>query len=257
MLSPVRPHRRSGARFVVAALAAITPGLAGMPGDGAPAASAWAASSSDAASAGGAPKFEFGPDDVVHPDELPELGKWMIDPDGTLAHWLDATYEGKHIREPINVILFDAGAASADEARARLEDALVAAGYPIRRGHSGGYRGWIGGTYYAQLPEEPDHAFSNRLYVLDNNHGRVFGPAPTGDGFLFIAAFSRERVAPLETLKHQYSSFDRARDDVTQQLGARSDFEIVGFVDMDNAIIDNPLVTTGDHDGQAVKLRTN
>ncbi len=208
-----------------------------------------------AAAQEGAPHFAPGPDDVVDPDGLPALGKWMIDPDGTVAHWLGATYGGKHIREPINVVLVDTGADTAGEARTRLAAAMAAAGYPSREGHSGGYRGWIGGQTYPQLPDEPDHAYSNRFYIFDNNHGRVFGPAPVAEGYLFIAAFSRERIAPLARLKHQYASFNRARDDVTQELAARSRYRITGFVDMDNAIVDDPAVTTGDHDGRAVKLR--
>lgn len=201
------------------------------------------------------PAVSFGPDDVVRPPGLPEIGKWMIDPDGSVAHWLGATYRGRHIREPINVILVDRGAASATDASERLTAAVTAAGYPSRRGHSGGYRGHIGGSLYDQLPAEPDHAFSNRLYVFDNNHGRVFGPAQFDEGYLFIAAFSRERVAPFATVRHQYESFDRARDDLSQRLDAHSDYELVGFIDLDNAILGDAEFTTGDHDGRAVLLR--
>lgn len=201
------------------------------------------------------PRFEFGPEDTVSPENLPELGKWMVDHDGVVAHWLGATYEGKHIREPINVVLMDLGAASPEKAKERLIAAAAAAGYPSRRGHSGGYRGFIGGTFYDQLPEEPDHAFSNEVMIFVNNHGRVFGPAPFGSGYVFIGAFSRERIVLDKDPPHQYGSFDQARDHFTQQLDARSDYRIVGFVDMDSVILSDPLVTTGDHDGLAVVLR--
>ena len=201
-----------------------------------------------------APEFALDATDIVHPAELPALGKWMVDSDGTVAHWLDATYDGKHLREPINVILFDGGAEDAASAKQRLRAATTAAGYPSRRGHSGGYRGYVAGDFYDQLPAEENHAFSNRFYIFNNNHGRIFGPAPFADGYLFIGAFSRERVAPFDRLKHQYSSFERARDDFAQRLDQNSDFEIVGLANMDNALIDDPLVTTGDHDGHAVWL---
>lgn len=202
----------------------------------------------------GAPKFAFGPEDVAQPEGLPELGKWMIDPDGTVAHWFSATYEGKHIREPINVVLVDHGATSLEDAKARLVAAAAAAGYPSRYGHSSGYRGFIGGDMYDQLPQD-GHAFSNRPFEFDNNHGRIFGPAPYEDGYLFIAAFSREQIELFREPPHQYESFDRARDDFTQKLGSASGYRIVGFVDMDNAIINDPQITTGDHDGRAVLMR--
>jgi hypothetical protein len=55
--------------------------------------------------------------EVAAPPGLPAIGKWMFGPDGAIAHWLGQTYEGKHLHEPINVILVDAGATSADHAR--------------------------------------------------------------------------------------------------------------------------------------------
>lgn len=204
---------------------------------------------------GDPPKEQWDDDDFVQPDGLPRIGKWMIDKDGTIAHWLGASYEGKHIREPINVIIHDSHAGSPEEAVERLVEAAAAAGYPSRFGHSGGYRGFIGGEPYDQLPSQPEHAFSNGVYLLDNNHGRIFGPAPWNGGYLFIGAFSRERVVPLDRPGHQYESFDRARDDFGQKIDAGSTFSITGFVDMQNEIVDDPNVTTGDHDGRAVLLR--
>jgi hypothetical protein len=72
--------------------------------------------------------------DVAKPHGLPEIGKWMIDRDGTVAHWLGEIYEGKHLHEPINVILVDTGAASADHARQRLVEATHSGGIsdPLR-----------------------------------------------------------------------------------------------------------------------------
>lgn len=204
---------------------------------------------------GEAPAFAFGPDDVASPDGLPRIGRWMIAPDGTIAHWLGGRYEGKHIREPINVILVDAGAATAEDAERRLTAALAAAGYPSREGHSGGYSGFIGGGTYAQLPSRKDHAFSDFPFEFDNNHGRVFGPAPLDRGYLFTGAFSREDISPFGHPQHRYASFDRARDDLSQRLDAATAYRIAGFVDLGNAIVGDPAITTGDHDGRAVLLR--
>ena len=194
-------------------------------------------------------------DDVANPPGLPAIGKWMIDHDGTPAHWLGEILDGKRLHEPINVILIDAGAANAEDARKRLIAALVAAGYPARFGHSTGYRGLIGGVLYGQLPHGRDEAFSNRIFEESNNHGRIFGPHPFGAGFVFIAAFSRERVNLFARPAHRYASFNRARDDLARHLAAGSLFRPAGSVPLGNAMADNPDVTTGDHDGNAALLR--
>jgi hypothetical protein len=193
--------------------------------------------------------------DMVKPDGLPEIGKWMIDRDGTVAHWLGEIYEGKHLREPINVILVDAGAAGADHARQRLVEATIAAGYPIRFGHSAGYRGYIAGQLYAQLPTGRDDAFSNRIFELSNNHGRIFGPHWTNETYVFIGAFSREAVDLLRWPGHRFASFNQARDDFARNLDRQTLFKSAGFVALDNASVGDPNVTTGDHDGRAVLLR--
>jgi hypothetical protein len=77
----------------------------------------------------------------------------MIASDGTIAHWLGEIVDGKRLHEPINVILIDEVAASADDARQRLIAAAAAAGFPVRFGHSTGYHGFIGGALYSQLPQ--------------------------------------------------------------------------------------------------------
>jgi hypothetical protein len=194
-------------------------------------------------------------EDVANPPGLPAIGKWMIDRDGTAAHWLGEILDGKRLHEPINVIFIDAGAASADDARKRLMAALVAAGYPARFGHSTGYRGNIGGVLYGQLPQGRDEAFSNRIFEESNNHGRIFGPHPFGASFVFIAAFSRERVNLFARPAHRYASFNRARDDLARHLAAASAFRPAGSVPLGNAITGDPQLTTGDHDGRAVVLR--
>ena len=115
-------------------------------------------------------------DAVANPPGLPAIGRWMIARDGTIAHWLGEVVDGKHLHEPINVILVDEGATSADHAKQRLVAASAAAGFPVRIGHSTGYHGFIGGVLYGQLPHGRDDAFSNRIFEESNNHGRVFGP---------------------------------------------------------------------------------
>jgi hypothetical protein len=182
--------------------------------------------------------------DVAKPHGLPEIGKWMIDREGTVAHWLGEIYDGKHLHEPINLILVDAGAVSAEHARHRLVEATTAAGYPIRFGHSAGYRAYIAGLLYAQLPGGRDDAFSNRVFELSNNHGlSVYRRLQPGSRRCVALAWASFRVL------HQ------ARDDFARDLDRQALFKLVGFVALENAIVGDPNVTTGDHDGRAVLLR--
>lgn len=191
---------------------------------------------------------------VAHPPGLLAIGRWMIARDGTIAHWLGEIVNGKRLHEPINVILIDEGATSAEEAKQRLVAAAAAAGFPIRFGHSTGYRGFIGGALYSQLPQGRDDAFSNRLFEESNNHGRIFGPHRFEGGYIFTGAFSRERVNLLEWPGHRYASFNEARNAFARGLDTHSVFKASGFVPLDNAVNDTQ-VTTGDHDGRAALLR--
>jgi hypothetical protein len=192
--------------------------------------------------------------DLATPSGFPPVGKWMYDPTWVPAHWLGEIYRGKGLREPINVLVVDGLAASVQDARQRFVVACQKAGYPPRTGHSTGYHGYIGGAWYGQLPEEKDHAFSNEPFELDNNHGRVFGPAAIEGKYYFTAAFSRENVDPFTRVKHLYGSFDQARDDFAQRMDEHTGYKIADFIDLDNALIGNPTTSTGDHDGVAVLL---
>jgi hypothetical protein len=192
---------------------------------------------------------------IAKPPDLPEIGRWMLTAQGVASDWLGEIYEGKTLREPINVIVVDEGASSVDDAKARLQAAAAKAGYPIRFGHSTGYQGYIGGQLYAQLPKGWDDAFSNDVFEVNNNHGRVFGPHKMGEAYVFIAAFSREEVDPFASPKHRYASFNRARDDFTQRLDRNTSYKVSGFVNLGNAIIGDPEFATGDHDGMAVLVR--
>lgn len=201
-----------------------------------------------------APVALIEPEAVAKPRDLPTIGKWMIDRSGTVAHWLGQMVDGKRLYEPINVILIDAGASDENDARKRLAAAMLAAGYPVRFGHSTGYRGLIGGQLYDQMPQGRDDAFSNHLFEETNNHGRVFGPHTFNGAFVFIAAFSRERVDLLRWPGHRYASFNMARDDLATHF-AITMFKSGGYVTLGNAVAANPRVTTGDHDGRALVLR--
>ena len=192
---------------------------------------------------------------VAHPPGLPAIGRWMVARDGTIAHWLGEIVDGKHLHEPINVIMIDEGATSADDAKRRLIAAAAAAGFPVRFGHSTGYHGVIAGTLYGQLPQGRDDAFSNRIFEESNNHGRIFGPHRfDGGGYIFIAAFSREQVNFMHWPAHRYESFNAARDGFARGLDEHSVFKAAGHVPLGNAVND-VQVTTGDHDGRAVLLR--
>ena len=193
--------------------------------------------------------------DVATPDGLPSIGKWMLTAEGVPSDWLGEIYQGKNLREPINVIIIDEGASSAEDAKARLLSAAAHAGYPIRFGHSTGYQGLIGGQVHRQLPQGRDDAFSNDLFEVSNNHGRIFGPHAFEQGYLFTGAFSREEVDPFRDPPHRYGSFNRARDDFTQNLDRRTSYKVSGFVNLGSALIGDSKLTTGDHDGMAVVLR--
>jgi len=181
----------------------------------------------------------------------------MLDGQYGPAHWLGESYHGKHLREPINVVVVDTVAQSAAEARKRLVQNFAAAGYLVREGHSTGYHGYVDGVVYDQIPDGREQAFSNEPSEMHNNHGRMFGPHPYGGAWFFIGAFSRERMDLLEKVKHCYVSFNQARDDLSQRLDMKTDYRIKAFLNLDNALIGDPTFTAGDHDGIAVLLTTS
>jgi len=201
------------------------------------------------------PDYRPGPRDLVTVGDWPPIGKWMIDKHMRPAAWLGARLQGKTLREPINVVLVDSAAASAEEAVERLVLACRTAGFKPREGHSGGYHGFLGGLVFPQLPAAAGHAFADEPFELHNNHGRVFGPYRLADGWLFVGALSRERFEPLTRTEHVYVSFNEARDRFARRLHEMTGFKIVGRVALANALGDDPAVTTGDHDGEAVVLR--
>lgn len=192
--------------------------------------------------------------EMGQPKGFPPLYEWMLAPDLVAAHWLGAKVNGKELVEPLNVVFVDRRSKSMEEARVVLSEALSVAGFPSRTGHSGGYYAFMDGRLHPQLPSEPNHAFSDEPFELPNDHGRVFGPVSLEGRFVFVAAFSREGVAPLDKVKHRYVSFNRARDKVADRLDERTAYKRRGFVDLRNHLAGDPIHTTGDHDGQAVLL---
>jgi hypothetical protein len=194
------------------------------------------------------------PGDIAHPEGLPEIGKWMVGPDGGIASWLGWKYQGKQLREPINVIIFDPFAKSGTEAYARLEAAAAAQEFEMRVGHSTGYDAIIGGQSFEQLPGGRGQAISDGPFELPNNHGRIFGPLPWKGGWLFTAAFSRENIDLVTKVKHHFASFNRARDAFSWALDKGGRYRVRGFVPLSNAIVGYDAVCTGDHDGIATYL---
>jgi hypothetical protein len=192
--------------------------------------------------------------ETARPAGLPEIGKWMVEPDLGYAHWMGESYEGKRLREPINVIITDAYAANAEQAIGRLLGFCAKAGFKSRSGHSSGYFGWIDGRLYPQVPSQRHHCLADDPFEINNNHGRFFGPASWGSGFLFIGALSREKISLLVRAKHGYVSFDRARDAFAAALVEKAGFSVRDDLLLKNALLGDPETSTGDHDGVAVWL---
>jgi hypothetical protein len=141
--------------------------------------------------------------ETIEAPGLPNFGKWMLDHTGSPAHWLGEIYQGKKLREPINVVIAGAHATSVADAKERVVEASARAGYTIRMGHSSGYRALIAGEPHEQLPAGWDDAFSNHLFEVTNNHGRMFGPFQQGPSYILIGAFSREEVSLLHWPEHR------------------------------------------------------
>ncbi len=207
-----------------------------------------------ATDAAGSGQFTPAASDVARVKGQPPFGKWMISPNLTYADWMGVFYKGKRIREPINVVVVDPAAKSGEDALARFLAACERAGFSIRSGHSSGYSGWIGGRLYAQIPSERHHAISDEPFELHNNHGRFFGPHFWNGKYFFIGAMSREKVGIEPKLEHLYVSFNQARDRFAQALEEKGGFKITDFIAVQNAILGDPQLGTGDHDGVAVVL---
>ena len=85
------------------------------------------------------------------PLPLPDIGPWLLDPDGNPAHWLGARIGGRTLVEPVNVVVVDAFAGSAEEALNKLLGEVATDGYGEKWGHSSGYWASIGGELFPQI----------------------------------------------------------------------------------------------------------
>ncbi|MET0475339.1 MAG: hypothetical protein ABW001_11975 [Mycobacterium sp.] len=201
------------------------------------------------------------PGDVVQ-TPYGTVGKWMLNPDGSVANWGGQAYGDTTLREPVNVIIVDPNSKSPQESTARLNSAMFWSGFPAQPIHSTGFDGTVLGTTYDQLPGDgTDAAYSDLPFFLPNDHARVFGPAPVasedGTGYLWTAAASTEIPGIYDTaLTHRYLSYDLARDMLALRLILSGQATLVGIQRMDNVYNDG-TVSTGDHDGYAIVLRLN
>lgn len=195
---------------------------------------------------------------TVEQTHLPEglqIGRWLLTGREVPANWLGQKFQGKMMREPINVILVDEVAATPDAAVQYLLESCEAIGYLSRPGHSSDYRGQIGNVIYSQLPRQQNHAFSNAMYILPNNHGRIFGPHFFAGYYYFSGALSRESINLFAEVRHVYASFEMAKQDFAARMQASGRYFVVGAIAMENVFLPSESMTTGDHDGTAVLLR--
>jgi hypothetical protein len=199
-------------------------------------------------------QFKPSPADVVQITGYPPIGKWMISPEMSYADWLGTIYEGKRLREPINVVIVDALATSYEETVLRLLSACKNAGFASRTGHSSGYYGWLGDRLYPQIPSEKHHALSDEPFELHNDHGRFFGPHFLDGRYILIGALSREKIALEPEPEHLFVSFKQARDRFARALVESVGFKLTTFLGLGNALFGESAVGTGDHDGVAVVL---
>jgi len=191
-----------------------------------------------------------------------ELGKWMIHVDGnnqpsTVAYWLGIPYQGKNLIEPINVIVIDSVSKNSAAATERLLNTVKKTNFFLSKMHSYDYTGLFNKEYLGPIGiSSSGFAFSDGLFLTENDHGRIFGPYNYNGAFYFSAGFSREKVDIISTapyIAHVYVSFNRARDDFAKALAGSGSYKIDKAFDMQN-ILQNGDNTTGDHDGKATVL---
>jgi hypothetical protein len=180
----------------------------------------------------------------------------MYGSDFSPAHWLGLRYQGKALREPINILIKDSFSKDPEEAMRMLMSSCREAGFPESSGHSTGYSGYIAGRFYGQIPVGRRQAFSDGIPEFANDHGRIFGPYYHKGAFWFVGAFSRENVNPISKVPHHFVSFNQARDSFAAKMDRRAGYETAGYLFLGNyALPGGPAgFTTGDHDGVAVFL---
>lgn len=187
------------------------------------------------------------------------IGKWMIDPDGDVADWGGQLYAGRGLLEPINVIIVDKTSTTPEQAKQKLDASMNRSGFPAQPIHSTGFEGAIDGTTYGQQPDGAQEAYADNLFVLPNDHARMFGPAPAsaedGTGYVWSGSASTELPGIYNgQLAHIYASFNLARDILVVRLLLSGSATFVGIVPMGNQY-NNSSRITGDHDGYAVVVQ--
>ena len=202
------------------------------------------------------------PADTKYVEGVGDVGKWMLQSDGQISNYGGQPYHDKELLEPVNVIIVDPNSKSAAESTAKINTDMTLAGFPAQPFHSSGFLGLIGSKTYGQKAL-PLTAYSDNLFIFQNDHGRLFGPAPlpdknangkADDGYVWSGAFSTETPTIFNGLPtHAYVSSDAARDALVLRLLATGQVQSVTYVKMDNAV-NTGSTTTGDHDGYAVVI---
>jgi hypothetical protein len=181
--------------------------------------------------------------DFVDLPALPHIGKWLVDKNGHVAHWLGNHFRGHLMDEPIN-LFFRVNAETEIDATEIFLNRLMQAGFVEVPGHSSGYIALLGNNFLSQTA----------------NHGRAFGPVLFNGAYYFSAAFSREEVDYLCDLvcashqRHRYFSFNMARETLSNELIQKSGAKFLGYLSLENAMNADDKETTGDHDGYAIFL---
>lgn len=181
------------------------------------------------------------------------IGKWMLQFNGQVSNYGGQPYGGKTLVEPVNVIIVDPNSKFPAQSTVKVNKDMIVGGFPLQPLHSGGFMGKINDTVYGQQPPGIN-AFSDNPFLVQNNHGRLFGPASApGGGYIWTGAFSTEAPTVYNGLPaHAYVSSNIARDAVALRLLASGQVQSTS-VPLNNAY-DTPTTTTGDHDGYAVVI---
>ena len=182
------------------------------------------------------------------------IGKWMLKSNGQISDWGGKKYQKKTLYEVVNLVIVDPTSTTASASTKKINSAMSKAGFPSKFGHSIGFKGRINDSVYGQQPTGLN-AFSDKSFLAQNNHGRLFGAAPIqGGGYVWTGGLSTEKPTYFLGILtgHSYVSFNTARDAVASGF-VKSGQTQSPSIDMGNVINTNE-VSTGDHDGKAVVI---
>ncbi|AIT10157.1 hypothetical protein LO80_09355 [Candidatus Francisella endociliophora] len=198
---------------------------------------------------------------------FPALGKWMIDSDGQVAHWLgDRKINGKkdsrYTLEPINVEFFVKATSELDaftKVDSFLTDKDTGFGN-VSKLHSSGYQAYIGEDIYNQFQNK---TYSDNYPFMQNDHLRIFGSTKSYNGYyvmtgscseesgLFKVEDKRSEMNNLMLLIHHFVSFNHCRDLLYKN--AKKQGINTQYIKMNNTFLDDNF-STRDHDGNAVQI---